>query len=240
MPAKFHSVAPAVWNRQFRQASGPAKVVAFYVWTCRERITEGLFELPFGHVIHDTNLSEKQVRDAFTELDEIGFVTYDEDAEVVLDRRALRDNPLRHGRDKTTGEVKRNGRMTSAIRLVEQVPETPLKRGLHRLALEHSPDFAVELAAVATTNIDHLRETPPSSPPPPQGPPPREEQEQEREPDRRGSAGLVVGSTCNQNGCQEPARWTELADLGRLGWCDQHRGQAEFGEVVPIDDGKAA
>ncbi|WP_130648210.1 hypothetical protein [Egicoccus halophilus] len=125
-----------------RRASRDAQVTAFYVWTCRARISEGLYELSAGQVALDTGMSEDEVLAAFDELDRLGIASYDPEAEVVLDRRALRDRPLKHGTDPRTGEVKVNRAMGPAVALFLQVAETPLKREAYRLAATHAPDFA--------------------------------------------------------------------------------------------------
>lgn len=138
MPARFHPVSPSVWDKRLRRASREAQVVALYCWTCRQRNSEGLFELAPHHVAGDTGIPEDEVLAAFAELDQLGLFAYDEDAEVVLDRRALKDNPLNHGaRDPATGELRmgrdgkpaRNRRMGPAVARVADVPETPAEGG---------------------------------------------------------------------------------------------------------------
>ncbi len=142
MPATFHTTSPAIWDRTQRQLSGPAKVVRYYVQTCRVRLSEGLFELPFGHLVHDTGLSETHARQGLGELDAAGLVSYDEEAEVVLDRTALLYAPLKNGVIKGTGEVKPDNRLTAAVRKFGQVPRTALRVEFYRLAREYSPDLA--------------------------------------------------------------------------------------------------
>ena len=135
MPARFHTVSPSVWGRELRAASRDAQVVALYVLTCKHRVTEGLYELPVGQVAFDTGMSEAEVLVALEELSRVELVDYDQEHELVLDRRALRDNPLR-GEDK---------RLRGAVRRVEPIADSRLKVELYRLALAHSPDFALAL-----------------------------------------------------------------------------------------------
>ena len=142
MPAAFHPISPTIWDRTMRQLCGPAKVVRYYVQTCPTRVSEGLFQLPLGIVVHDTGLSEVHVRQGLDQLVETGLVSYDEHAEVVLDRTALKFNPLRNGVNKTSGEVKPDNRIAGALKRFDQVPESPLKCEFVRLAREHSPDLA--------------------------------------------------------------------------------------------------
>jgi hypothetical protein len=145
MPAKFHTISPAIWDRSMRQMGGPAKVVRYYVQTCPTRVSEGLFQLPIGIIVFDTGLSEEHVRKGLDQLEDAGLVSYDEDAEVVLDRTALKLAPLKHGRDAETGEVKENRAMVNAVRLFDAVPDTWLKREQYRLAERHAPDYARDL-----------------------------------------------------------------------------------------------
>jgi hypothetical protein len=141
MPAKFHPVSPAVWDRSMRALSADAKLVRMYLLTCANRLSEGLFQIPVGIVAHDTGLPEEYVMLALEELAAAGLVMYDPDAEVVLDLTALRFVPLRNGRDKD-GNPKPDARIAGAVRMLQGVPSTPLKRELFRMADEHSPDLA--------------------------------------------------------------------------------------------------
>jgi hypothetical protein len=147
MPAKFHPVSPTIWDRTQRQLGGPAKVVRYYVQTCPTRISEGLFQLPLGIVIHDTGLTDEQVRQGIDQLAAVGLVSYDEDAEVALDRTALKVNPLRNGVNSRSGEVAPDNRIAGALRMFDQVPDTVLKGEFVRLAREHAPDLADALVA---------------------------------------------------------------------------------------------
>jgi hypothetical protein len=148
MPASFHVVSPGVWDRSLRSVSTTAQVVAFYVWTCRLRSSEGLFELAAGHVVVDTGLGEDQVLAALEELEHVGLVSYDVEAEIVLDRRALRDNPLKNGIHRSgpkAGEVAPDNRIKGAVTRFAQMPDTPLKVEFLRLALRHSEDLALAI-----------------------------------------------------------------------------------------------
>lgn len=144
MPAKFHPVPPTLWDRAMRGLSRDAQVVRLYVMTCKSRVSEGLFQLPLGILSFETGLDEDGVVKALAELDERGLVSYDDDAEVVLDRTALKYAPLRNGVD-GSGQVKPDKRITGALRLFDGVPDTPLKAEFYRVAEEHSPDLAQAL-----------------------------------------------------------------------------------------------
>lgn len=146
MPAAYHPVAPAVWDRAMRSLSPEAKLVRLYVLTCPTRVSEGLFALPLGHAAHDLGLDVETVMLALEELDAAGLVSYDRDAEVVLDRTALRFTPLKMGRNKRTGEPTPDSRIAGALRQYANVPASPLKLELMRLAREHSWAFYEALA----------------------------------------------------------------------------------------------
>ena len=138
MPAKFHPVTPAIWDRTMRELSPEAKLVRLYLLTCANRLSEGLYQLAIGIVAHDTGLSPDAVVEALGELESVALASYDRDAEVVLDRTALRYAPLRNGTDRE-GNVKRDNRIAGAIRHIENVPDTPLKEAQYRLARDLSP-----------------------------------------------------------------------------------------------------
>ena len=216
MPAKFHAVSPTIWDRTQRQLGGPAKVVRYYVQTCPTRVSEGLFQLPLGILVHDTGLSETHARQGLAELEAAGLVSYDEAGEVVLDRVALKVNPIRNGtvRDgPRKGEVKADNRIPGALRMFEQVPDSPLKVEFVKLARAHSPDLADALVAEFGVTEEGPIEDPGRSL---QGP--SREEQRRVEPDTRGEDDS--GVRCSR--CGEPAlKKGGVVDLGPDGkpWC---------------------
>lgn len=135
MPATYHPVSPAVWDRTMRELTVEAKAVRLYVLTCPTRVSEGLFTLAVGIIAHDVGLDESAVRRALDELEAAGLVAYDADAEVILDRTALRYTPLANGK---RGEDKR---IPAAVKRFEAVPDSPLKAEALGLANAYSPDL---------------------------------------------------------------------------------------------------
>jgi hypothetical protein len=118
------------------------------------RSNEGLYELPLEVAAADSGLTADEVRNAFQELSEASLVEYDEEAEVVLDRRALRINHLRHPRNaqgeretNEKGNLKRDLRIPAAVKLFEQVPDSPLKATFLELCEVHSRDLFDEIQA---------------------------------------------------------------------------------------------
>jgi len=128
-----------------RRLSNEAQIVFLYVLTCRDRRTEGLFELSAIRVAGDTNLRVTEVEAGFEELDRAGFVSYDADHEIVLDRFALHYSPLRPGRDKETGEIRVNRAMSAAVRHYQTLSDSPLKPAFVEAAKRYSPDLYSDL-----------------------------------------------------------------------------------------------
>jgi hypothetical protein len=139
-----------------RRLSPVAKLVRLYVLTCPSRVSEGLYQLPLGIVAHDLDLDAGEVEQALDELDRAGLVSYDLAAEVVLDRTALKYQPLRNG-SSPTGEVRPDKRITGALSRYEQTPDTPLKDELYLCARRHSPDLAYAMGA-RWPELTHLEE----------------------------------------------------------------------------------
>lgn len=236
MPAKFHFVSPSVWSRTFRNLSTEAQVVAFNVMTCRHRVSEGLYELSPGHVAADTGLSVEAVEKAFVELDGADVVNYDPEAEVVLDRGALKANPLRNGMDKDTGAVRVDKRIKGAVELFARVADSPLKAEFLALADEHSPDLAAAIrehldlpspsqGAIqgATEGLSDRRKAPTQAPP---QAPPKDRDEKSREEKRRAreekssSGGSSTVNTPDCPSCGEPLGW--CACKFKAGDSDEH------------------
>jgi hypothetical protein len=144
MPATYHPVSPAVWDRTMRELTVESQAVRLYVLTCPTRVSEGLFTLAVGIIAHDVGLDELAVRRALDELEAAGLVAYDADAEVILDRTALRYTPLANGKK---GEDKR---IPAAVRKFEAVPDSPLKAEALGLAKAYSPDLHRALLERAT------------------------------------------------------------------------------------------
>lgn len=95
MPATFHPVTPQIWGtRAFRRLSCEVKVVYFYILTCQERVSEGLFNVAPEVVAAMTALDPTSIPAALHELEEAGLISWDADSELVLDRNALLTSPV--------------------------------------------------------------------------------------------------------------------------------------------------
>lgn len=156
MPAKYHPRPP--WNAQDRKLSKDALVLADYLGRSPTRTSEGIFTLALGYVEVDTPLDKAEIMVAFDELSRAKLYDFDVDSEVVLDRTALKTNPLRHPRDKDgerltndkTGDLKIDKRIPSAVRIFEAIPDSILKVEFVALADLHSPDLADAIREAST------------------------------------------------------------------------------------------
>ena len=133
--ANRHLISSTLWDQSFSRLSKNAKITYFYVLSAPTRTSEGLYWMPIAYAAADTGLSKTAVVTALRELEEAAYLEYDLEREIVLDRRALRFNPLR-GADK---------RIPAAVRKLSGVAESPLFVRFVGLAETYSPDLAVAI-----------------------------------------------------------------------------------------------
>lgn len=234
MPAKYHPVAPTLWDRAMRDLPATAKLLRLYVLTCPARVSEGLYQLPIGIAAHDLQLPAREIEQALAALKAAGLVDYDPEAEVVLDRTALKYQPLRNGTG-PTGEVKPDKRIAGALGRFEQVPDSPLKAELYRCARRYSPDLAdallsrwPDLTLVEQAPSEPLRQEAPSKPlaSPSEGAS-RAELIRARD-EERSSGSVVQCGYCKDPALLEPGSGKVREHDGRphCGWCEPGDGQA--------------
>jgi hypothetical protein len=130
----------------FARLSPPAKILEYYLRTCPQRATEGLFRFGFGAASDDLGMGRQEIEAAAVELERAGrpFV-FDRANGIVLDTSALKLFPLRARSEKwSEGEEPKtvNKRLKGAISKLRSLPETPLLNHLYSVARDHSPDFA--------------------------------------------------------------------------------------------------
>jgi len=145
MPAKFHLLSPAVYDRKYRRLNKDAKIVVSYVWGAPARSTEGLSRIPISYIMGDNGLSETEVINALDELQAVGMVEWDEETETILDCLSLKFNPLKNGVNKETGEVTVNNRLPGALKQLDSLINSPLLHSFAQLASRYSPDFALAI-----------------------------------------------------------------------------------------------
>jgi len=128
---KYFRLSPRIWEQGWSES---AKTLAVYLLCNRHRTTEGLYRLPKAYIWGDLGWTPERLVEPFTELLEVDFIKYDDKASVVFVAKALRwqppDNP---------------NQMKHAVKLLRQLPESPLFDELLRAAEEYAPRFAEQL-----------------------------------------------------------------------------------------------
>ena len=110
------------------------QLVALYLLTNAHRTMEGLYHLPLGYLCADLSLSPKQATAALEVIERHGLVSYDDEAEVVFIRKALK-----HGAPRTANHIK------GAIRRLRAVPPSPLWNAFLMACECHSNELAVAI-----------------------------------------------------------------------------------------------
>lgn len=128
---KYFRLSPRIWEQEWSES---AKTLAIYLLCNRHRNTEGLYRLPKAYILGDLGWARERLAEPFAELLEAGFIEYDDKTSVVFVAKALRwqppDNP---------------NQRKHAVKLLQQLPETPLFDEFLRAAEEYAPDFAEQL-----------------------------------------------------------------------------------------------
>lgn len=129
----YYRVSPALWRQ--RTWTDDMRLLACYLLTSPHRNIEGLFILPKGYVTGDLKWSSERLAEPFGRLAGDGFLGYDDDTDVCLIMKALKyqhpDNP---------------NMVTSAVRRIVTVPETPLDEPFFMAAVQYYRPLAERLA----------------------------------------------------------------------------------------------
>lgn len=139
MPS-YYRVSPKFWtDPAIRRCSDDAKLLALYLLTGPHRRLEGLFRLPKPYICADLGWSMERLAEPFKELlaerfGEPGFMAYDEAAEVVLIRKALK-----YQAPQNDNQVK------AALGQLEDLPDTPLTSEFRSLAEQYCERLAQQL-----------------------------------------------------------------------------------------------
>jgi|SRR5918992_5424306 hypothetical protein len=142
MPSKGFIVPGSIWDKRFRDLNDDSKIIMLYVWTQPMRTTEGIWDFRVHYAAADTKRDESSVKSALRELEDAGFILWDAEHEVVLDLTALGLMKIRNGRDRVTGEIKRDKRIPKALAILEGFADTPLLGRFLELAEAEAPDLA--------------------------------------------------------------------------------------------------
>lgn len=146
----FATVLSQFWTgrtgKAIAAAGKDARIVATYLLTCEHANMLGLYRLPLLYAAEETGLKRREVADALSQLQAIGFAHYDEATEFVwvlemarFQLGLLLGEPLKEGDKRTKG----------AARLYKQIPSNPYLAPFHDrysevLSLPTRRDFTVE------------------------------------------------------------------------------------------------
>ena len=143
----YAAVPPRMFDPSFTRLSPDGQRLEFYLRTCPQRNSEGLFRLRWGTVDDDLGITRAEAKAALAELIEAGrpFV-YDPAVELILDKDALRTQPLGKKSievDNWDPQAKHDNRLISAMsRLRDLPPSTVLLKHLYVIAEDHAPELA--------------------------------------------------------------------------------------------------
>jgi hypothetical protein len=139
MPSYFKVFTKFWGDPDMDRCSDDAKLLALYLLTGPHRRSEGLFRLPKLYICSDLGWTLERLAEPFRELlgepfGEPGFMAYDEQAQVVLIRKALKYQPPEN-----------DNQVVACIRQLEDLPDTPLTSEFRRLAERYSERLAKRL-----------------------------------------------------------------------------------------------
>jgi len=127
---KYNRVTTKLWDEPWDDST---RLLAAYLLTNHHRTSEGLHRLSKAEVCDELRWSLRKLRQPWQNLLDSGFIEYDDERQVVLLTRALqvqRTNPKQR---------------VHAIRMLRQLPHTPLIDRLYDLACEYDPDLAQDM-----------------------------------------------------------------------------------------------
>ncbi|MBN1319622.1 MAG: hypothetical protein JXA87_02170 [Thermoleophilia bacterium] len=163
MSRTYWRVSPAFWSdEKVTGADGrepwsdDTKLLALYLLTCEHRTLEGLFRLPKGYILEDLGWTPERLAQPFAQLLADGFIEYDERARLCLIVNALDyqtpDNP---------------NQTTAAIRLLEDLPKSPLFARLFEQAKRFYQPLAERLRERLPERLEERFGKPPAPAPAP-------------------------------------------------------------------------
>ena len=83
----YAKISPQFWlgktGREIRLLGLEVRTLAFYFLTCPHANMLGIYYLPIPYISYDIGMGEEAVNKAIAQLTEIGFCTYDEQAEYI-------------------------------------------------------------------------------------------------------------------------------------------------------------
>lgn len=150
----YFPVSPRFWtDPDMLRCSDDAKLLALYLLTGPHRRTEGLFRLPKPYICADLGWTLERLAEPFRELlSPAGFLAYDDQAQVVLIR-----NALKYQAPQNPNQVK------AVLKHLGDLPDTPLTCEFRQLAERYCEELA---EALPEGFGEPIPEPPPLSPPP--------------------------------------------------------------------------
>jgi len=132
----YARVKRRIWHTaRFRELSGGARELFFYIMTCPHGNILGMFVLRPGYAMDDLQLTNrKQFTEPLHELLDKGLIKYDPKTEIVLDVEHFDKNPLEN-----PNQVK------AAISKLEELPKTILFQDLKLLVEQLGKPFTKPL-----------------------------------------------------------------------------------------------
>jgi len=132
----YFPVSPRFWtDPDMLRCSDDAKLLALYLLTGPHRRTEGLFRLPKPYICADLGWTLERLAEPFRELlGPAGFLAYDDQAQVVLIR-----NALKYQAPQNPNQVK------AVLKHLGDLPDTPLTCEFRQLAERYCEDLAKAL-----------------------------------------------------------------------------------------------
>jgi hypothetical protein len=145
--ARFYPVSPLFWtDARVKQWGTDPTLLALYFLTCEHRNLEGLYRVPPAYIQSDLGWSEKEVRNAMRFLLTEHFIEYDEGAQVVFVR-----NALKYQAPQSKAQIK------GALNALQTVPETRLLEPFLESAETHAPALRKALEGVVHTHSNGSR-----------------------------------------------------------------------------------
>lgn len=227
---KHHRVSPNFWQGDRRRWNDQEKLLAQYLLTGPHRNLEGLYFLPKQYISADLSWPLEIVTETLQALEQYGFAWYDDDAEVVFLR-----NALKHQAPKSSPQV------IGACNALEAVPRTHLWGDFVCVARKYAPELAGAIAEGPVAD----RQTDPRTDPPTHPKPSRDGMGDgiDAEPDTDSEGSLARGSRAhssnsNSSSLVEPSRLDAAKERGKAGE-DGVRLCELLAEKVTANDPKA-
>jgi len=129
---RYYRISPRFWqDERVMRWDDDTRLLALYLLTCPHRNMTGLYVLPLSYAAEDLGWDMDRIRMAFQRLSNEGFCTYHEPTRTILIHNALKyDSPSTEKH------------ITGWVKVLKELPETPLLAGLLAAAERYAPKLA--------------------------------------------------------------------------------------------------